>query len=120
MTTIVTTESDKALRCAIGVVQAFRQIDSSMPASYAHCLLVVATRPDCTVSEVAETLGVQRPTVSRILLELGRRSRPGGPGYGLVEAHSGESDLRKRNHRLTPEGHKLIARIVKTQLALNV
>ena len=109
----LTDDEMKTLRSVTGILEAFRSIDSSMPASYAHCLLVVAMKPGVNGSEMSTALGMQRPTVSRVLLELGRRSRPGGPGYGLIEADRANEDLRKVNHQLTPEGQKLIKRIVR-------
>lgn len=106
-----------ALRHLCRIVEMLREVDPSMPVSYVYCFLYVAMHPDATVSEIAEAGGIQRPTASRILLELGSRSRGIGSGYGLIEADRTNEDLRVVSQRLTAEGRKLMARVVKVMEA---
>lgn len=100
-----------AIEKARGVLDLFRQEDSAMPTSYATAFLAVAKEPGMGVSHYARELGMLRPVVSRILLEIGVRARTGGVGMGLVDRVHGSEDLREVNYFLTDKGRKLQADI---------
>jgi DNA-binding MarR family transcriptional regulator len=50
------------------------------------------------------------PVASRILLEMGKKTRTGGPGHGLVDSVQASDDLRQWNFYVTPRGQKLLDR----------
>ncbi len=100
-------ESVRLLKLAF-VIDQFREVDSAFPVSYIAALLAVAREPGLTGSEYAARLGLDQPVMSRILLEIGQKSRHGGPGRGWVLGVHDEIDLRRKNIYLTPVGRALV------------
>lgn len=105
----------KTLRKALAFVDVFRQLDMMhMPANYIAAFLAVALDPGKGVTAYAEATGMLRPVTSRILLEIGAKSRNGESGLGLVDSVRGSTDLRAVNYFLTAKGKKLLARAMGT------
>lgn len=100
------------IRRMMKLIEAFRQVEPSMPTSYVAAFLAVAYEPGQGVTKYARDLGVIVPVASRILLEIGKKARMGGPGYGLVDSVQATNDLRAWNYYLTPRGVKLLDHIV--------
>ena len=74
-----------------------------------RALHFIATRPDLTVAELLEILGVTKQSLNRVLRELIDRE--------LVEQRIGERDRRQRLLRLTPAGEALERRLAEVQRA---
>jgi DNA-binding MarR family transcriptional regulator len=91
---------------------AFREVAPSIPASYAQAFLAVAMKPGQPTGDYAHITGMRQPVVSRTLLEIGKKSRAGGMGLGLVDSVDDNQDLRVKRYFLTPKGHKLIKDIL--------
>lgn len=73
-------------------------------------MLVMLTRvPGASVTESAETIGIDKAAVSRALKRLEDR--------GLVEQEIPEADARRKVWRLTTEGKAAHAKILKVALA---
>jgi hypothetical protein len=103
-------EDAATIRRLVDLIDAFRQIEPSMPTSYVAGFLAVAGEPGQGVTHYARTMGVIVPVASRILLEMGKKTRTGGPGHGLVDSVQASDDLRQWNFYVTPRGQKLLDR----------
>ena len=103
----------RTLRRAASLIDAFRTIDPAIPSAYIAAFLAVAAQPGLGVTEYAERLDMIRPVCSRVLLEIGVKTRTGGPGYGLVDRMHSTVDMRAVNYYLTPKGRRLLAQVLK-------
>ena len=103
----------RLLRKTTSLIDAFRAVDPAMPLGYAAAFLAVASEPGQGVTHYADTLGMLRPVCSRVLLEIGIKTRTGGPGYELVDRVHNDADMRNVNYFLTAKGKKLLASILK-------
>jgi DNA-binding MarR family transcriptional regulator len=96
----------------------FRLFRSTMPISYAQAFCEVAKKPgEATVTEIAKALGIDQPSMSRNLLELGIRRRAGDEGLGLIEWVNDINDLRGKFYRPTDKGIQIVknlTRLMKT------
>jgi hypothetical protein len=90
------------------VIGAFRPLSGAFPASYMVCLLAVAKEPGFGVTHYSSKLGMLQAVVSRILLELGNRTRKGSEGMGLVDSVRDPSDYRVYRYFLTDKGRSFI------------
>lgn len=97
----------------IAVFNALREVSPTIPASYAQAFLAVALNPGHGPGTYAQTLGLVQPVTSRTLLEIGKKTRKGGPGLGLVDSQSDAIDLRLTRYLLTTKGHNLMAKIMQ-------
>jgi DNA-binding MarR family transcriptional regulator len=95
------------------VLQVLREVSPTLPASYAQALLAVAMKPGHGSGTYAKDLGVIQPVASRTLLEIGKKTRGGGPGLGLVDSQQDPVDLRQQRYFLTPKGRKLIDKVLQ-------
>ena len=108
------TDADaRLLRKSASLINAFRSVDPAMPLGYAAAFLAVATNPGQGVTYYADALGMLRPVCSRVLLEIGVKTRTGGPGYELVDRVQNSADMRNVNYYLTAKGRKLLAAVLK-------
>lgn len=64
-----------------------------------RALYFIARKPDLSVSELLDLLGITKQSLGRVLTELAER--------GFVETRTGDRDRRQRLLRLTPEGQAL-------------
>ena len=90
------------------ILEAFREVAPTLPASYAQAFLAVAMKPGQPSGAYAKAIGMIQPVASRILLEIGKKTRTGGPGLELVESVEDLQDLRIKRYYLTAKGRKLI------------
>ena len=95
------------------VIGTFRALDGAFPASYMVCLLAVAKEPGFGVTHYSTKLGMLQAVVSRILLELGNRTRKGGDGMGLVDSVRDPNDYRVYRYYLTPKGRAFVNSVLK-------
>jgi DNA-binding MarR family transcriptional regulator len=93
-------------------VEIFREFDTAFPASYVAAFLYVALQPGKGPSEIGEALGVAQAAASRLVLEIGQKSRHGGEGLGLVDSVPDPHDLRARKLFLTKKGRQLLSRLL--------
>lgn len=109
------------------VVNEFRAIEPDFPASYGAIIFYTARHhlergewP--TITEIADNLGITRPTMSRAIQTLSDRrlgktkvgeERPSGArkSLGLVERVPDAQDFRVTRVTLTAKGKGLIARV---------
>jgi DNA-binding MarR family transcriptional regulator len=84
----------------------------AMPVSLVQTFLLVAARPDRTVTELADAAGVRNGTMSRRLADLSAVNRCGAPGMGLVERNVNGVDRRHVRNRLSVKGNAVIRQII--------
>jgi DNA-binding MarR family transcriptional regulator len=89
------------------VIDTFREVDPAMPSSYIRMFLAIAKKPGHGSSVYARDLGMVQPVASRIILELGQKTRSGGPGYELLDAAIDDEDFRLKRTFLTAQGRDL-------------
>ncbi len=104
-------ESVRLIKLAF-VIDQFRELDPAFPVSYIAALLAVAREPGLTGTEYAARLGQEQAPMSRMLLELGQKSRHGGPGRGWLYSVPDPVDLRRKHIYLTPAGRALVDEIL--------
>jgi DNA-binding MarR family transcriptional regulator len=108
-----TNKEAATIRRAIELISAFREISPGMPTGYVAAFLAVAHEPGHGVTKYAKDLDVIVPVASRTLLEIGKKARTGGPGYGLVDSVQASEDLRAWAYYLTPKGVTLLDRVLE-------
>ncbi len=89
----------------------------SMPLRQALSLLSVAIRESqegsADLRDVGRDTGANSAVVSRDLLGLGKRSRTGKPGLGLISAEEDYTDLRRKPYKLTPHGKTVMRKLLE-------
>ncbi|HEY8614175.1 MAG TPA: hypothetical protein VIL69_23180 [Roseomonas sp.] len=107
---------DEARKLGRGIafIEAFRSVEPSMSANYAVAFMAVALRPGLGVTAYAKQLGLTRPGASRVLGEIGQRTRAikGGAGLGLVDSVPNAEDRRNVEFFLTPKGKRLLGQVL--------
>lgn len=93
------------------VMDIFRDFDAAFPASYIRAFLTIARKPGLSVTDYGHILGIPQPVVSRLMLQLGEKSRAGGAGLGWIRRVTDEKDLRVKRLHLTPQGQRLMERL---------
>lgn len=96
---------------ALSVMDVFKNVDDGMPTSYVRMFLQVCAEPGKGVTKYAEDLGVYQAVGSRILLEIGPKSRSGGEGLGLVQADFDTEDMRVKNYWPTSKGWRVVQQL---------
>ncbi len=106
--------TDEALKIErlINAMEVFREYDTAFPMSYAVAFLMVALKPGKGSSDYARDLGLAQAVTSRLMLEIGKKSRHGGEGLGLIDSLPDPNDLRARKNFLTPKGKTLYRKIL--------
>ena len=106
-------DDQRRLTRLIAIFQIMRDINPTLPVSYAQAFLAVALSPGQGPAHYAKALGVVQPVASRTLLEIGKKARTGGPGLGLVDSQQDPVDLRTLHYYLTPKGRSLFEHIMQ-------
>jgi hypothetical protein len=101
------------------VIGAFRPLSGAFPASYMICLLAVSKEPGFGVTHYASKLGMLQAVVSRILLELGNRTRKGSEGLGLVDSVRDPQDYRVYRYYLTAKGRGFVKHLIQLNRTRN-
>lgn len=110
--TSLSAENSRVLNKISIMMTTIRGINPTMTFQVGHTLILVAQNPGASVSELAKTSGFPVPTMSRNLMDLGKRNRNREPGLGLVMTTVDELELRKKQVRLTPKGELLIKQLI--------
>jgi DNA-binding MarR family transcriptional regulator len=101
------------LAAALHALEPFRSIRRTLPMQYMHAFLLVALDEGLGVMEYARQAGVAQSVMSRHLLDLGDRSRYGGPGYGLLTTRADPLNLRRHRVTLTDKGRDIAQAIMR-------
>jgi DNA-binding MarR family transcriptional regulator len=105
-------EDAEKVEALIRVIDIFREYDTTFPASYIAAFLLVAMKPGKGSSEYARDLGLAQAVTSRLMLEIGQKSRTGEEGLGLLDSSPDGQDLRVRRVFLTNKGRGLLRRVL--------
>ena len=84
----------------------------AMPVSLVQTFLLVASRPNRTVTELADAAGVRNGTMSRRLADQSKANRCGAAGIGLVERNVNGFDRRYVRNRLSVKGNAVVRQII--------
>lgn len=93
------------------VMEIFHEYGAAFPASYVRAFLTIAEKPGRSISEYGDMLDTSQPVISRLLLQLGEKSRAGGKGLGWVQRVADPHDLRIKRLEITPRGQNVVQRI---------
>ena len=107
--------NDEAIKVErlLRALEVFREeVDGALPASYMMAFLMVALNPGKGTGDYGKAMGVSQPVISRILLEIGPKSRTGQPGQGLVDSALNPTDYRYKQTYLTPKGRVLLRKLM--------
>jgi DNA-binding MarR family transcriptional regulator len=91
----------------------FVTIRHTLPMQYVVSFLLVALDEGKGVMEYSKQAGVSQSVMSRHLLDLGDKSRDGGPGYGLVTSKADPTNLRRKPVVLTNKGRAIANAIIR-------
>jgi hypothetical protein len=95
------------------VIKLFRDVHLEITSSYIDTFMAVARRPGLTVAEYSELVGHIQPVTSRMLLDLGPRTREGKEGLLLIRQVRSKTDLRMVTYTIAPKGARLLMRILR-------
>jgi DNA-binding MarR family transcriptional regulator len=95
------------------VLDPFFRVRGTMPARHVQAYFLVAQKEGQTVTELAKKADMPVTTMSRILLDMGERTRYFEEGAGLVQGEDNPLNRRERLYSLTHKGKALLASITK-------
>jgi DNA-binding MarR family transcriptional regulator len=95
------------------VLDPFFRVRGTMPARHIQAYFLVAQKEGQTVTELAKKADMPVTTMSRILLDMGERTRYFEEGAGLVQGEDNPLNRRERLYSLTHKGKALLASITK-------
>jgi DNA-binding MarR family transcriptional regulator len=97
-----------ALHHVIGLLKAFRDVESEFPIQQAETLLWIAMRPGVSTRELCDLTGMAQASVSRNIAALGLVHRKGMPGKDFVTAESDPVEARRLIYFLTNRGRSFV------------
>jgi DNA-binding MarR family transcriptional regulator len=98
----------------LNVLDPFFRVRGTMPARHVQAYFLVAQKEGQTVTELAKKADMPVTTMSRILLDMGERTRYFEEGAGLVQGEDNPLNRRERLYSLTHKGRALLASITKS------
>lgn len=100
-------------RVFLDLLRHLQKIDPEFPLHYAVCLAEISLDEGCSLTTLAERMGLSLSTVSRIVGALSD-FRPNGEPYGLIELKIAPEERRRKELYLTAKGKALLQKIAKT------
>ena len=114
LTPIVTDEQRELLKLQL-MLNLFNELSPTMPLQVAQTFLLVCIHEGCSLTDLLKRTGWSQSTLSRHLLDLGKRNRHKEPGLNLVDSQRDPMELRKNIYTPTPKGRKLIQELLDLQ-----
>jgi DNA-binding MarR family transcriptional regulator len=108
----IVSEEQRSLERVKVLLNAFSEIDPTMPIQIAITFLEVAVHEGCSLTDIWKKTGWSQSTLSRHLLDLGQRDRHKQQGLQLVESQRDPAELRKNIYTLSPKGRKLSQKLI--------
>lgn len=108
----ILTEDQRRLETVQKLLEEFQVVDETMPIQLARTFLFIATHEGCSLTDVMKRTGWAQSTLSRHLLDLGKRNRNKQPGLNLIKSEKDPMELRKNVYTLTPRGRTLVQRLI--------
>lgn len=103
----------KALAKVNAIINVFREADHKIPASYIAAFLAVALEPGKGPTHYAKSLNTVQPIASRLLLEIGQKSRHKDEPLGLVDREVSPHSLREQEYFLTHKGKAMMNNLLE-------
>lgn len=94
-------------------LEAVAEVDPHLCLSHLAVLLTIARKPGCSPGDLIDELGISSASAARLVARVSDWETPVIKGLGLVRSEMDPYDRRKRNLFLTPEGQRLINRVVE-------
>lgn len=107
-------EEGKILHKASLILRAFSNVSPTMPIQVAKTFIAVAMNEGASVVEIQKASGFRQSTISRHLMDLGKRNRKREEGFGLIESRTNDMDLRRNEYYLTNKGRELVGTLIDT------
>jgi hypothetical protein len=104
----------KALDMIKDLLGSIIEVSPHMPVQQASAIILVALNEGSSMKELTELAGVKQSTMSRHLIDLGRRNRRMEQGYQVIECRQDDFDMRKNRYNLTPKGHTVVNKLLDT------
>ena len=99
-------------RVFLDLLHQLQKVDQEFPLQYALCLAEISLDEGCSLTTLAERVGLTLSTVSRIVGALSNYRQNGQP-YGLVEIKISATERRRKELTLTPRGRTLMQKLGK-------
>ena len=108
----IVSEDQRLLERVNLILNAFKEVDETMPIQIAITFIEVAIHEGCSLTDIWKKTGWSQSTLSRHLLDLGERDRHKNVGLQLVESRRDPAELRKNIYTLTLKGRKLAQKLI--------
>lgn len=106
-------EDRKSLELVYEMLKVLSDVSPSMPLQQASCFVVTALNEGASLKDLIEIVGANQATMTRHMLDLGRRNRRHEEGYKLIDSRQDDYDMRKNQYVLTVKGRGLVERLIK-------
>lgn len=106
-------EDRKSLEMVYAALEALIDISPAMPLQQAATIILVALNEGTSLKELVQKTGVKQSTMSRHLIDLGKRNRRMEQGYQIVDCRQDDFDMRKNQYVLSIKGRAVIDKVVK-------
>ncbi len=110
----------KLLERLSSALDALRRGIPEMPASWGMVMLSVSKRPGCTVSWLAENVGLTASVVNRVLQELGTEPVRGHEARGLIGSVADPINGKRKIYMLTNKGRDRIEAVLAAACGLKL
>lgn len=115
--TRLTDEERRAVKVLCEMLEEFSQLRSNIPIHHLIVFLKIALDENHSQKHYAISTDLPASTVSRAVLDLGKKTRKGENGLGLVEASVALHSLREHQNKLTPRGASLLRKFTQQIIA---
>lgn len=106
--------TDRAMLGRIGdTFNVFRSLYVDITAAQAVVLLMIASRPGISQSDIAIATGLTEASVSRVVSIFGDKGDRGNGPYDIIDARRSPRDPRAKELFLTSNGSLLMANILR-------
>ena len=107
-------QDNKNARRLVSLIEEFRKLDTEMQAQQMIIFLSVMGKPDMTMSELEDIVGLSGAAVSRNVAALSKVHRKGRPGHDLIVAYEDPEDRRFKRVRPTHKGTMVYNALLET------
>jgi DNA-binding MarR family transcriptional regulator len=103
--------SQTELKKAKKIIEAFRELDETMPIQQAAVFLTIALHDNLSQKEIAELTNMGQGSTSRNIAALLKLNRFRNPGFDLVTSKTDPNEMRKKRHNLSTKGEELVQKL---------
>lgn len=106
-------DDKRTLKSLAEVLDHFSMLRANIPVHQVTLLLRLALDEGKSQRHYSAAFGLPTSTVSRAMLDLGKKMRTGEDGLGLVEERTAPHSLREHEVFLSPKGKELLRKSAK-------